>query len=246
MEIVRKDCDKANYATGRRGFHPEAIVVHTLAGSLEQAATEALNPNALQSSHYAISLAGDVHQFVDESDTAFHAGIVVLPDWELLKSNGVNPNYYTIGIAFERTSEAIWPGAQAFAGNLLTLEIASRWGIALDADHVIGHNRIRASQSCPAGPIELSRLFRPAPSPANPALPSKAIKLKVLRSARIRYQFPNTATPVAEICSPDTEIEVVGFTLGERVQNNPYWYATLSGNYLWAGATNRPTPSIPS
>jgi hypothetical protein len=243
MEISWIGCHSANYTAGRRGFHPEAIVVHTLPGDLAAAETAIFDASSQKSAHYAISLTGEVHQYVDESDTAFHAGIVVLPDWKLLKRNGVNPNFYTIGVAFENSPAAPWPGAQALAGNLLVLQIASRWGIPLDADHVIGHNRIRASQSCPSDSVDIARLLRKGPA-ANAAIPSSPIKLRTIRTANIRYQRPNTVTPIAEAFAANTEIEVIGFTLGERVHGNPYWYADASGNYIWAGATNRPDPAV--
>lgn len=244
MEISWVGCHSANYIAGRRGFHPEAIVVHTLPGDMADAETAVFDPSSQKSAHYAISLTGEVHQYVDESDTAFHAGIVVLPDWKLLKRNGVNPNFYTIGIEFENSPTAPWPGAQALAGNLLVLQIASRWGIPLDTDHVIGHNRIRASQACPDDSVDMARLLRKGPAQI-PAAPSSRIRLRTIQATHIRYQRPNTVAVIAETFAANAEIEVVGFTVGERVNGNSYWYANASGNYIWAGATNKPNPAIP-
>lgn len=243
MEISWIGCHSANYMAGRRGFHPEAIVVHTLPGDLAAAENSVFDATSQTSAHYAISLTGEVHQYVDESDTAFHAGVVVLPDWKLLKRNGANPNFYTIGIEFEGSPATPWPGAQALAGNLLVLEIAARWGIPLDTDHVIGHSRIRASQNCPADNIDFTRLLRKAPAPSV-ALPSIKTKVRTIQTAQVRYQRPNTITAIAETFVANTEIEVVGFTLGERVKGNPYWYADIHGNYIWAGVTNRPDPAV--
>jgi hypothetical protein len=244
MQTQWLGCHSANFTPGRRGFHPEAIVIHSLPGSMADAQKMVFDPASQQSAHYAVSLTGDVQQFVDETDTAFHAGVVVLPDWPLLKANGANPNFYTIGIELESSSGQPWPGPQAFAATLLVSEIVARWGIPFDDDHVIPHRRLRASRNCPAEGVDLSRLFRPnSPYPPQPAAPAK-LTLRSTSTVHVRYQHPNTASPIFETCPPNTEITATSFTLGERVHGNPYWYADAHGNYIWAGATNKPNPNL--
>ncbi len=49
--------------------------------------------------------------------------------------------------------------------------------------------------------------------------------------------------PIAGSLSVGSEMPVVGFTLGQRVEGNPYWYADPQGDYVWAGATSVPSPS---
>jgi N-acetyl-anhydromuramyl-L-alanine amidase AmpD len=106
------------------------------------------DPTTQKSAHYGISRAGIVHQYVQETDTAFHAGIVVRATWTLLKPK-VNPNFYTIGIEHEGTADDVWPSEQLNASSALIAQIAARWKISLDENHVIFHHQIRASKTCP-------------------------------------------------------------------------------------------------
>ena len=91
---------------------------------------------------------GVIHQYVDENDTAFHAGVVVNPTWPLMKP-GVNPNFYTIGIEHEGRPDDVWPEAQLTASAGLIGEIVARWNIPVDALHLVRHHQIRASQDMP-------------------------------------------------------------------------------------------------
>jgi len=54
--------------------------------------------------------------------------------------------------------------------------------------------------------------------------------------------MPNTAAPIERTLPTGSNIPVVGFTVGERVEGNAYWYADPQGNYIWAGATDAPQP----
>jgi len=155
-------CASANFRKGRRGFEPRAIVIHIIVGSLESAGMTFNAPRSAVSAHYGVGKTGDVHQFVEETDTAFHAGTVVRPTWRMIDPR-VNPNYYTIGIEHEGLPQDSWPEAQYRASSALVREIASRWHIPLDRDHIIMHREIRASKTCP-GSVDMDRLITAASS----------------------------------------------------------------------------------
>jgi len=160
MERQWIGCAAQNFHPGRRGFKPRAIVIHIIVGSLESAGMTFQNAHSSVSAHYGVGKSGNVHQFVDEGNTAFHAGIVVEPTWRLIE-RGVNPNFYTIGIEHEGQPQDPWPDDQYRASAALVREIAGRWQIPLDRDHVIMHREIRASKSCP-GSVDMERLIREA------------------------------------------------------------------------------------
>ncbi|HVP47990.1 MAG TPA: peptidoglycan recognition family protein [Bryobacteraceae bacterium] len=149
-----------NFRKGRHGFEPKAIVIHIIVGSLQSAGLTFRDPRSSVSAHYGVSKTGSVHQFVEETDTAFHAGIVVRPTWRLIDPK-VNPNFYTIGIEHEGQPQDAWPDEQYRASAALVREIAARWKIPLDRDHVIMHREIRASKTCP-GSADIDRLIREA------------------------------------------------------------------------------------
>jgi N-acetylmuramoyl-L-alanine amidase len=157
-------CPDSNYRPGRPfGLRPEAIVIHIMDGSFIAGESVFCDPRTQKSAHYGISRAGDVHQYVKESDTAFHAGIVINPTWPLIKPR-INPNSYTIGIEHEGRPDDVWPEAQLSASAALIGEIASRWNIPLDELHVIRHHQIRASKTCPGNWLKIAELLERVPT----------------------------------------------------------------------------------
>jgi hypothetical protein len=242
------------------------------------------DPKTQKSAHYGISSQGEVHQYVDENDTAFHAGIVVNPTWPLLKPR-INPNFYTIGVEHEGRPDDIWPEAQLAASASLIGEIIARWSIPLDDSHIIRHHQIRASKTCPGNWLELDELLKRirlappvvAPAEASPAAPlanssqppsaggnnstetsnpvtaknpiakSMAVPamVRTLWKANLRRGKPTTAVPIVRLLAAHTDFVVCKFDIGERVDGNAYWYRDVQGNYLWAGATDTPDPTLP-
>src|SRR5688572_30151261 len=99
-----------NRQKGRNGFKPEAVVVHIIEGTLASADSWFGTTKSKVSAHYGIGKTGEVHQYVGEADTAFHAGRVWKSKWGGLKA-GVNPNLYTIGIEHEGQGTSNWPDA---------------------------------------------------------------------------------------------------------------------------------------
>jgi N-acetyl-anhydromuramyl-L-alanine amidase AmpD len=139
-----------NFIRGRGGYRPEAVVIHIMAGTLVGTDAHFANPGSQVSAHYGIGKQGEIHQYVREEDTAFHAGIVDRPTWPLIKP-GVNPNSYTIGIEHEGQATDIWTEALKAASAQMVRDVCNRWQIPIDRNHVIGHYQIRASKpNCPA------------------------------------------------------------------------------------------------
>jgi len=149
-----------NFRKGRHGLEPKAIVIHIIVGPLESAGLTFRDPRSSVSAHYGVGKSGSVHQFVQETDTAFHAGIVVRPTWKLIDP-AVHPNFYTVGVEHEGQPQDAWPDEQYHASAALVREIAGRWKIPLDRDHIIMHREIRASKTCP-GSADIDRIIREA------------------------------------------------------------------------------------
>ncbi len=71
MNIIWKG--SPNYGKTRFGNNVEFIVVHWIVGTLQSADAVFANPNNQVSAHYGVGN-GIIHQYVKESDTAWHAG----------------------------------------------------------------------------------------------------------------------------------------------------------------------------
>ena len=289
-------CPDSNFSKGRPfGLRPEAVVVHIIDGNLAAGESVFRDPSTHKSAHYAVSRSGEIHQFVDEKDTAFHAGIVVNPTWALLKSR-VNPNFYTIGIEHEGRPDDVWPEAQLSASATLIGQIVARWGIPLDDVHVIRHHQIRASKTCPGNWLQIGELLKRVPTslatgaatpaspnaagdavglaagtssvpPESPGTPpaghgmqvspatsisppnpessrARAIVVRIVKNVNLRQAAPSKAAQIVGVIPAQTTVTVSRFQIGERVDGNAYWYADPNANFLWAGATDTPDPTV--
>jgi N-acetyl-anhydromuramyl-L-alanine amidase AmpD len=114
------------------------------------------------SAHYLVGLDGRVAQFVDEHDTAHHAGRVREPTAEFITEE--SPNLYTIGIEFEDGGDpdgVARPDAQYRSGAELIAALAARWSIPVDRAHIVGHREIFSAKACP-GNLDIDRLIAEA------------------------------------------------------------------------------------
>lgn len=247
MAAIWKGAHPRNFQSGRPGGHrPEAIVIHIMDGSLTGTDSWFNDPRSEVSAHYGVGKNGEVHHYVRETDTAFHAGTVVRPTWPLLK-RGINPNFYTIGIEHEGFGERgqAWPKAMLDASLDLVREIAQRWRIATDADHIIGHKMIRASKPhCPGAGLDLPLYIQQlggVAAPPLPAAPETAVSLtaRIVRNVHLRPSPRTDGVPLRTLLPTET-FEAVAMARGESVNGNDRWLRNNSSEYIWAGNTDRP------
>lgn len=173
MNIIR--IKSPNYRRRRSGFRPEAIVLHITDGSMRGTISWFKDPASGVSAHYGVSMTGLVYRFVDDDNTAWHAGRVFNPTWTLLKRvdepyprRPVNPNSYTLGIEVEATArDRLFPNVQTAATALVIADLCHRWAIPLDRPHIIGHREIFAAKDCP-GHLPIEALIALARKPAQP------------------------------------------------------------------------------
>jgi len=238
-------CAAVNFRLGRpAGFQPEAIVIHIGEGSLRSIDMQFNDPNARVSAHYCVSKSGDIRQYVDEKDTAFHAGTIDQPNWSGLKPGKtpgtfINPNFYTIGIEHEGFADDPWPDAQLATSAALVGEIAQRWKIPLDEVHVIRHHQIRFMKSCPGNVIKIADILGRIPSAA-PAVTPAITSVKTINNLRVRAGSPSLGAPVVRTIPAQTMVAVDAVFLGDTVNGNNKWYSDGAGNFFWAGGTNQP------
>ena len=149
MKIVEKTSPNCEY--GRQKYKPEAFVIHTTGGETAGAIEWCTDPVSTVSYHYIIDPFGDAWELVKPENTAWHAGKILNPTWSDLKY-GINPNYYTIGIAFGGFATD-GPNLKQFLSIAeLLRSLAVIHNIPLDRKHVVGHYEIRADKVCP-GPL---------------------------------------------------------------------------------------------
>jgi len=148
MNIIQKK--SPNFWIGRKSYRPEAVVIHIMDGTLVGTDSWFANTTSQVSAHYGIGKNGEVHQYVQENDAAWHAGRVDAPVWKLIKPN-VNPNLYTIGIEHEGKPDDVWTDAMKQSSATLIREICQRWQIPIDRNHIVGHFEVFSKKpNCPA------------------------------------------------------------------------------------------------
>jgi len=137
--------------SGRGTCGIEGVVMHvTGPGSMAGMASWFKNPSSAVSAHFGIGKNGEVHQYVEVGDSAWHAGILNRPDlsnplvanWV---SQGINPNRCTIGIELLLGGPAEplvdYPAMKVSLDRLLAW-LHEQTGVPLDTAHVLGHNQI--------------------------------------------------------------------------------------------------------
>src|SRR5215208_4597794 len=231
----------ANVLPGRpAGFRPEAIVIHRSGGSRAAIRARFSAPSSSLSAHYVVCLNGDVEQYVQERDTAFHAGLVVSPTWAALRA-GVNPNVYTIGIELEGGATDVVPDAQLEAAASLVAGMGQRWQFPIDDAHVIPHTAIRATSQCPGASVSIGRLVALAQARPMTLRTPRLTVLRTIAPANVRGGAPSMSAAVTRVIPAGSDLLVSGFTAaGEPVQGNTFWYGIDNDGFVWAGATDAP------
>lgn len=164
-----------NYTKGRGGQKPDAVVMHVVEGTMAGMRSWFNNPASKVSAHYGISRAGEIEQYVEESDTAWANGRVLRPTSLLVKERpGSNPNKWTVSIEHEGTGNDDLTPAQRAASAWLVADIAKRHNIPLDRKHVIRHHEIFAGKTCP-GAVDVDAVLALAKGTDATARPEKPL-----------------------------------------------------------------------
>jgi len=233
-----------NFTTGRAGYSPIAIVIHIMEGSLNGTDSWFQNPVSKVSAHYGVGKNGAIHQYVNEKDTAWHAGRVAQPTWELIKPSGnnhfINPNYYTIGIEHEGFEDTDWSEEMYVASSELIKTIAQKWNIPIDRKHVIGHHEIYSVKTCPGTKLDFDKLLSLAKGEVFQVENfDKVLETgKVTSIARLNIRCsPSRAIAPVSVVRANIQLAFDGYTNnGEVINGNSKWFFTHEGNWFWSGA----------
>ncbi|MBI5646901.1 MAG: S8 family serine peptidase [Ignavibacteriae bacterium] len=250
MSII--DIPSPHYTRARSGYRPEAVVIHIMAGTLPGTDAWFRNPQSKVSAHYGIGRTGTVHRYVQEADTAWHAGRVHGPTWGGLHpapgGGYVNPNFYTIGIEHEGSADSEWTDAMYEASAALVADICTRWNIPVDRAHIIGHREIYSVKSCPGTKVDLERLILIAGARLG-AVPAASVEhaqgtLRTTTTMRLRRGAPNLRAPVVRVVPKGETLAFAGMTdHGELVQGVSRWYQLAESDlWIWGGGVDTQVP----
>ena len=240
-----------NFTQGRKNCKPEAIVIHVMDGTLSGTDSWFRDVRSSVSAHYGVGRNGEIHAYVSETDTAWHAGRVNGPDWPLIKSAGnglyINPNYYTIGIEHEGSVDTEWTDEMYNTSAALIKDICTRWGIPIDSQHIVGHHQIFSLKTCPGHKADVNKLITlagGATASATVVVPPAFTKTeeqgKVTTQTRVNLRRqPDISLPPVNAIAPRVQLAYDGYTTdGEKINGNSKWYYTNEGNWFWSGAVS--------
>jgi len=89
-----------NFWSGRVAGPPIAVVLHTMAGTIDSCDSWFSTPRSQVSTHYGVGLDGAIHAYVRTSDTAWGNGILEAGNsWP--GRAGINPNRLSVSIETE-------------------------------------------------------------------------------------------------------------------------------------------------
>lgn len=248
MPITSRWIGSPNRTAGRKGYRPEAIVIHIMEGTLAGTDSWFKSTKSKVSAHYGIGRNGEVHQYVAEGDTAQHAGRTFNCTWKG-KRRDVNPNLNTIGIEHEGHANTDWSAKMYAASAELIADIANRWSIPMDRDHIVGHREIYGKKTCPGARVDLDHLIDLAQQAARNAgfynFHAETGSVNAKSDLNIRKGAPTTGAEKRRTVRAGATLPYVGWTSnGLSVNGNSHWYRDAGGDYFWAGATDKPTPGV--
>jgi N-acetyl-anhydromuramyl-L-alanine amidase AmpD len=144
MNIIWKK--SPNFDKGRQGTKITHIVMHWIVGDLSAADAQFAKSSSQVSAHYAVGTS-EVHQYVKEEDTAWHAG-------------KYDVNLKSIGIEHRGGPDLpIDEGTYKNSAELLK-DICDRHLIPLDREHIILHKEVKAT-ACP-GNLDVDKIIKMA------------------------------------------------------------------------------------
>lgn len=152
MTIKWIGAHKNNFGVGRDGKQVNKVILHWIVGSLESADATFAKSDRLASAHYGIG-DNEIHQYVKEEDTAWHAGNLTV-------------NKESIGIEHEGGPDLPVSEATIQTSIQLVTDLCRRYNIPADKDHIKRHSDIKATQ-CP-GTLPVERIIEEVNKLLNP------------------------------------------------------------------------------
>lgn len=120
VEYIWTPADPRHFRAGRGGNTIKGIVLHSTCGHLSGDIETLTTGDVEVSSHFYVTKTGQIYHFVQDADTAYHAGVVADQHWS---------NSSTLGIEQEHLDgEEAWPDEQVQATAALCAALMAKHG----------------------------------------------------------------------------------------------------------------------
>lgn len=159
LPVTEKTVANGNWDTSRKTI--DRVVIHTMVGTAPSADARFNNSTQQVSAHYGVRLDGSIWHWVDEDNTAYHAGNYAM-------------NQRSIGIEHEDNGDynGVRTDALYTTSAKLVKDICTFYNIPIDRSHIIKHSEVIAT-GCPDA-LDIDRIVKEASGVA----PSKTITIE--------------------------------------------------------------------
>lgn len=198
----------------------DRILIHWIVGNLATADAQFAKPNGT-SAHYGIE-DETVHQYVKEENVAYHAGNYPF-------------NQRSIGIEHSAAPDRPASPTTYLTSGLLVSQIAKRYNIPLDREHIMKHSQVVPTQCC--GTVDIDKIIAIAKGidsgqmPVDPMLQKKASRYDVI-------EHDDKGQNIDTNKITDAEFEQTRATFKNRKEGNGKWGQTCD----LAGVPHSSTP----
>jgi len=135
----------------RNGYRPEAVCVHTMAGTLAACDSWFANPASKAGTHFGVGRIGEIHQYHPVATAPFANGVIEAGYTAALidQNPGANPNWLTVSIEHDDLGNGSPPTAAQFEASAqlsawLCAVVLPEMGslVPVDRAHVLSHSDI--------------------------------------------------------------------------------------------------------
>ena len=168
LQVTEKNVGAGNWDTSRKSI--DRVVIHTMVGTAASASSHFFNPASKVSAHYGVLLDGSIWHWVDENNTAYHAGNYAM-------------NQRSLGIEHEDNGDYNGPRTDALytTSAKLVKDICNFYGISIDREHIIKHSEVKAT-GCPDA-LDIDRIIREASGVTEIMIDTKVFENLVRKSS---------------------------------------------------------------
>ncbi len=142
---MRVEIHPSNFTKGRKNHRVIGVVIHIMQGTLKGTTSWFQNPASNVSSHAGVGKMGQVFEYVEYEDTAYHAGRINKPIWGKMKKRWggyVNPNLYTYGIECEGFRGDEWTERQMASLTQQVRNVLDKAGLPYTRSNIVSHHEI--------------------------------------------------------------------------------------------------------
>lgn len=182
MNIKWIGANASNYTVGRQSKSINKIILHWIVGTLESADKTFADGRRQASAHYGVG-ESEVHQYVKDVDTAWHAG-----NWPVnLESIGIEHE----GGWLDSNNQRVKPSENVHKLSAkLVADLCKRYSVPCDRAHILKHKEVSDKPTECCGTLDVDLIIKLANELLNPKDPCEDMQNELIemRASRDKWK----------------------------------------------------------